>query len=244
MKILYGDIITSITADSEKSGYPDDNLLDYHPANLWKSNIFIPTLTILSGTTAMKALYLGNTSTCTSVAYVAKDSGDSTVESGTMERCSARSSLDARHHYWKEFSGAGIVKVEVTLTNTALRPEAGVAYAVAESGLYEYDNPDFGMGWGGEDFSIRERMNNGSVYAIKRDATEVFSGEILTEADTTTGTCPLFELAMSIRTDPFPVKILDDGYSKLIFGEFTELPESEPIGGGYCRCEFEIQERT
>lgn len=233
MKIIWPNTITAIVASSEVSTYEDDNVLNDWPSAVWKAtSTASQTLTIT--VSEPDAVHVGYTNFGGTLAYVAKDSGGSTVESGNL---TASGSVGAYHYWYEPTDPAGIASVVFTFPSVSEAVTVGVVRAGT---LTSFDNPQYGIGDGLADYSVEVELNNGGMYAISRTVGSLISGQVIT-ARLANGKDPLVTLAKSIRATTFSVLLIDDP-EEAILARFDGRPEASRDYPGYNTVQFAFKE--
>ncbi len=233
MKIIWPNTITAIVASSEVSTYEDDNVLNDWPSAVWKAtSTASQTLTIT--VSEPDALHIGYTNFGGTLAYVAKDSGGSTVESGNL---SASGAAGAYHFWYEPTDPADIASVVFTFPIASAVVTVGVVRAGT---LTSFDNPQYGMGDCIADYSVEAELNNGGMYTISRTVGELISGQVMTTR-LANGKDPLVTLAKSIRAAAFSVMLIDNP-AEIILARFDGRPEASRDLPGHNVVQFALKE--
>lgn len=164
LKIITTELQNGVTADSEDSEYPDDNLLDNYLGKPWKAtsgdNTAQVTVTFASGGCNAFALFKTNATSCN---WTLKNNLGSTVDSGSVNLASPVKA----ENIWIEFSAQtnnGSMVLDLT------GPSGTAVYAgVVKAGVYEsFDNPVYGLRDTVEDLSLVRETSNKSLFIVDR----------------------------------------------------------------------------
>lgn len=233
MKIIWPDAITAVAASSEESNYAAEMVLNNWPGAVWKaSSTAAQTLTIT--VEQPDAVHIGYSNFGGTLTYTAKNSGGSTVETGTL----TASGASGAYHYWYEPTDpTDIASVVLSFPSVSPAVQVGIVRAGA---LVSIDNPNYGMGDGLEDYSVEAELNSGGIYTIDRGVARVVAGEILTTRNSN-GTDPLVSLAASIKAGAFSVMVIDDP-EEILLARFDGRPEASRDYPLYNRVSFGLRE--
>jgi len=116
VKIISTDYTNTVSSTSEHADYPDDNVLTDYSGEYWQANgTNTATLTVTFSAGGANAFLFSYTN-ATSVDYDVKDSGASSIKSGTIDLTSPHT-VDRG---WMEFTTeAGTGSVELAFTSAA-----------------------------------------------------------------------------------------------------------------------------
>lgn len=174
MKVITTELQASVAASSEDAAWPATNLFSDYVRQRWQAasgNTATLTVSISAGGANTLALCYTN---ATSVAWTLKNSGGSTVSSGT-KTLTTPNTVD---RFWLEFT-AQSAACSVVLVFTA--PVGAVVYAgLIRAGVRsEFPNPNQdGKKEGRVSHSIVKPLSNGARYIKKRHIVRSFSGSI------------------------------------------------------------------
>lgn len=229
MKVIYPDMITAVLADEQNANFPDDNISDDHPKQVWRATSKDAKLTLtVGGGSDTVAIYNTNART---IVFTLKDSLGATIESATYDLSGIdtyleffRDSGDYWEHLWIEYTYQAdqhTIELDFTAADTDI-VEAGVVRA----GLaYEFPEPQYGLSEGLVDYSIRKELNNGSLYYRKRDIARTFSGSVMVERQ------PYFyrmmkTIARNVGPQPLAWKVIGSATSQewCVFATLDTMP--------------------
>lgn len=218
---IYPEGQGTITADSEDANYPATNLTDNdYRKKVWKaiSGVNVATLTVSIATDGQAIALFGTNAS--SAVCVIKDSGGVQVESETH---TLAGTYYTNTGFWQTYTQqVGTHSAEITLTAAAgTTVEAGIVRA---GDLVTLENPQYGVGEGRKNFSLRKELRNGALYTKELEIIRTFNYSMLLLRDSTL--LSLKKLYEYYGVDPFAMLIAsgisDDHFA--VFGAF----ESEP----------------
>lgn len=233
MKIIWPNDIAAVAASSEESNYAAEMVLNNWPGAVWKaSSTAAQTLTVT--VSEPDAVHVGYTNFGGSLTYTAKNSGGTTIATGTLTTSGAAGS----YHYWYEPTDSeDIASVVFSFPSGSTAVQVGVVRAGT---LVSISNPDYGMGDGLEDYSVEAELNSGGIYTIDRGVARVVAGEILTTRNAN-GTDPLVSLAASIKAQAFSVMVIDDPV-EILLARFDGRPDASRDYPLYNTVSFALRE--
>ena len=183
MKVIQENLISSVTADTENTNYPANNLIDNdHPKKVWKAMSSSAVLTfVLNGTSSGMCIHNTNATGitfeiedpnairwATGIEWVDGIEWNNDIYSGT-----ALTNLDgvtgAALYEWDEINAGLTVRV------TMAQSDGEMLYAgIADAGkIYEFPGM-YGIEESGDDLSIVDELSNGSRYVLDRDYVRTF----------------------------------------------------------------------
>ncbi len=218
---IYPGRAGTIVATSEDANYPDGNMADDYPQNVWKAASGTQTATLTVPVAAVQsslgAIALFNTN-ATSYSLTITD----TITSATVLAASGTMSYG---RLWKTFSPtANALSASITLTTTATTVECGILRA---GDVTTVRNPQYNITEGWKTFSIKKALRNGATYTKRLHRIRSFSYQLRLDRETEFRT--LMNLYDALEPDPFAM-LLASGTGNdarwAVFGAF----EGEPRG--------------
>ena len=236
MKIILENLISAVTASSENTSYPDDNVLDEHPKRVWKGNSVDSASLVCTCSSGADTLALFNTN-AENVSISITDpneieweldwdnadwqSFEATVSTELFTQGDTKS-------IWATFDKttypANITVTLSTATGTVI--EAGVAIAgYAE----EFKDPRYGIQQGLVDYSIAANLAVGAFYYNKLDIVRTFSGTIQPERDTEFYTF-MNDFARECGMEPKAIRLTDqDSTEWLCYARLSSMPQGQHL---------------
>ena len=189
MKLLYTNVVTSVSADSENSSFTADNLLDRSPKIKWKAEdgVTSATLTCSTSTGVDNIVIAGTNATSVSINGYDPNStiwaeSDSFAEGVTWGNPVVNIYGNATQRSKSQavlVELSTIVDVPVILDITLSCAEGETIYAglifAGEPEEFGGRGPKYGYEEGREDLSIKVVNKNGSIYYLKRDILRTFA---------------------------------------------------------------------
>lgn len=237
MKIILENLINSVTASSENSSYPDDNVLDSHPKRVWKGNSVDTASLVCDVSSGANAIAIFNTNAET----ISVDIADpNEIEWQSLEWDNAE---------WQTFEAGSTVEIETqgnttaawgTLDLTTYASEITITLSTAtgtviEAGIviigyaHEYKNPQYGFNQGLVDYSVSATLANGAFYYNQLDIVRSFSGTIIPDRDVE------FYSFMNdfVRThgkQPKAMRLTDnDSFEWVCYARLADMPQGQHL---------------
>lgn len=231
MKCIWPDLITSVAATSEASGYEAENVLDDSPTFPWRATGQTGTLTLtVSG--GAEGLVVAGCNGAT-VTVTVKDGDGATVNTETFDL----SGIDTWYKWFTQRatvltgfgynytyqSGQHTIEIAVDTGSASIPAEIGAAKA---GPLYKWREA-VQLKCTLEDYSIDDRYATGGKYYQKRDIARSWSGSVLLAIN------PDFwawidDLARDIGKKPTGWWITDQAQQNwVIFAGFSVLPDAD-----------------
>lgn len=240
MKSIVSNKITSISVDSENSGFPIENILDEHPANVWRSDgDYQATITceVQAGSSAIALFNTNAKSVNISIEdpnMVAWGSDSEWGENNEWAYFAPAVSTDIAlqdnsnfsYALWGdyEYISTNMIATILLVTDIGTTLEAGVLI-IGEA--KEFVNPVYGLTEAIVDYSIVKELHNGSVYVKDRAKVRQFSFDLnlkrkcAIENDFYTF---MYELSRIHGSRPAAWALTDIGFNWIVYGRFTSMP--------------------
>ena len=244
MKIIPTQNISAVTAGSEDTNYPDDNVLDLHPKKVWKANsTYTSTLTLTvagpnNGIAVFNTNAISINVTVTDPNYFGWDATDIAWSSGDIVWAAEDAAvIDELYRLdgdsgsaWIEWPAA-IITVECELTLTCESSATLYAGTVIGGQIYEFTCPQIGVTEGLVNYSIVRELQNGATYVKNRDSVRAFSftfieDRALAPAQTTSDFYRyMYDVAKVIGFNPaaWYLTEMDDTWW-IVFARFQDMP--------------------
>lgn len=254
MKVIATNTVTSVSATSENSNFPVDNLLDTHPQRVWKAadaSVSSATVSVsVSGKSESLAMFnitadaavisISDPNACQWESWISWESGTAWASiPPDMEIRKTWIDGGESKSLWVDFDQfGGIADINITLLADGLSAEtiqAGVVYA-GES--QSFNNPKYGLQEGLVDYSTAIELSNGSFYYDKGNIVRTFSGTLLLPRDNDFYTFML-STARANGGAPMAWNIVDNmGDKWAVYARFSSMPTGSHAHYGYSQVSF------
>lgn len=165
MKICFSNIIDTVTATAEDSGFPAENLLEAHSKKRFKAGATSTTL----------SLTMGAGSNCLALYNVTADSVTATIagavldETKDLTRDDGYGEYNATCCFFEYTAQAAAHTCEVDISHGSEDVACGVAFGGV---AYDFTNPQWGLGQNPKSYSIIYDLDNGFDYTFQRNLAE------------------------------------------------------------------------
>ena len=254
MKVIITNRVTAVTAASEDSSYPDDNLLDEHPKKIWKAANGVTstsiTVSIASSTDgADGGIAIFNTNATSAIINLSDpneviwvDSEWVTVEwpSGAPQESVTVGEINSTSNaVWATYTGAETaLSADIILTGSATL-YAGVIVAGT---VVDFPDPRYGIQEGLVDYSIKRELSNGAIYTKKRDVVRTFSAEILPNREEYFYTF-MHTLARDNSYAPLAWRLTNQtGFDWVVYARLEDMPSGVHAYPSHSPIQFTIRE--
>lgn len=217
MKILYPNIITTASATQSDENYPVSNALNYQTKKVWRSNA--PSYCVVSfgfDGSDLSHIVLFHTNIA-GAAYAVKDTGGSTLKSGTVAYLTGDY---VRNVVFIEFGEvvSSADRIEFTISsNTDSYHFIGTAVAGT---MTEYHVPDYGYKISYQEYSDTIMMKDATAIVRKGESLLKYDFNIKTSPNSH-GESELIKMIRRISPLAVPVQIVSENFNRVIFGTLS-----------------------
>jgi hypothetical protein len=233
MRHILANNILTISADSEDSSFPVENVMDHHPKRVYKANSYAAVVfldvtdgvsdIVIAGTNAVSASILG--SDPNEISWGGSDiwgPGDTWHDSGfsLVPVVADRIGEDAM---WITFpaTATGPAEYQLTLATDGVDNLAVGIIRANIATTYGAD-PNYGVNETRVDYSIKKELSNGSRYYKKRDIVRTFRLTAELENDYAQALMNSFD---TLGEEPTGWRLTDiDSADWVVFGRFSGPP--------------------
>jgi len=237
MKILYPERQLTVAADAENANFPDDNLLDDHPKQLWKGTGNSHTIEFTTGAgSEVCALFNTNASSITvSVRLGNKTEWESGTawESGTSWYTTEPSpstlydlNAEGVGRLWAEYTAIDAPHI-IELVLTAAAGTVLEAGCFKSGDLNTFDDPLHGVNEGLRDFSVKKQLNSGGWYIRKKDVVRDFDFIIYPDRDSDFYTF-MHSIVQLVGPGPLAWRLIHQGLTDwewVVYGMMETMPQ-------------------
>lgn len=241
MRIIYDNIIESVSADNEKSEFPATNLLDSHAKKRWKAGT----------TSATVSASLGGGSNALALYNIQADSIDVTI-TGSGGSTLLDTTIDVlRDDGWGQYriDAAFLTYDEDVGTHSATLDFSASSVDVAMGILfggkgYQFQNPNWGLGNNAESHSIIFDLDNGYEYIFQRNTSDMpsFSCQFKDRAEYFN----FLRLAKATHPNPIIVAVenmdSDEQHNFVWYGRMRDIPKGTLTSHNNYKASFELKE--
>lgn len=248
MKVIYPDMISSISADEENPEYMALNVLDESPTHKWEATSPEARLTLtVNGGANTLFIYATN---AIQIDITIRDGGGIVVDTATIYlRSLATSYLELitgsgkrSSSIWYDYPYQSLIHT-IELDFIAGAPDI-VHAGIIRCGLsHVYEEPDFGVKAGLKSYSIRKILYDGGRYSKKGNIVKTFSVSVDMERQTEFYEF-MYGIAQQIGPEPAAWNIIStlEERELEVFADFTDMPDGSLTDNIDTRVSFTLEE--
>lgn len=230
MKIIWQNLVESVTADSESSGFPAANLLNDHSKKRWKAT---------SSSASADAEIQGG-SNAIGLYNIRADTVTIDIDGDSREFDLVRDDGFGEYRLQGIFWDYGKIDTSHT-ASISFSGSDDIACGIVFAGVaHSWTNPTWGMSTGMEGHSIIYDLDNGYEYIFQRNIS--LTPELQLNIKDRTEYFAFMHHAADVFPNPIMVQVEDFDDNLVYYARFNEIPKGQISKLGQYKISFSLKE--